>query len=34
MSKTILAVLVAAAANTFYPDQLSTVEGFVANHGG
>ena len=27
-------VIVAAAANTFCPDQLSTVEGFIANHGG
>jgi hypothetical protein len=32
MSKPILAVLV-AAANTFCPDQWSTVEGFIANHG-
>ena len=27
-------VFVAAAADTFCPDQLSTVEGFIANHGG
>lgn len=27
-------VIVAAAANTFCPDQLSTVEGFIVNHGG
>jgi Protein of unknown function (DUF732) len=27
-------VIVAAAANTICPDQLSTVEGFIANHGG
>ena len=27
-------VIVAAAASTFCPDQLSTVEGFIANHGG
>jgi hypothetical protein len=27
-------VIVAAAANTSGPDQLSTVVGFIANHGG
>jgi hypothetical protein len=27
-------VVVGAAGNTFCPDQLSTVEGFIANHGG
>ena len=26
--------VVGAAGNTFCPDQLSTVEGFIANHGG
>jgi hypothetical protein len=27
-------IILAAAANTFCPDQLSTAEGFIANHGG
>jgi hypothetical protein len=27
-------IIVGAAANTFCPDQLSTVQGFIANHGG
>jgi Protein of unknown function (DUF732) len=27
-------IILGAAANTFCPDQLSTVEGFIANHGG
>jgi hypothetical protein len=27
-------IIIGAAANTFCPDQLSTVEGFIANHGG
>ncbi|MFZ0717247.1 DUF732 domain-containing protein [Mycobacterium sp.] len=27
-------IIVGAAANTFCPDQLSTVEGFVEDHGG
>ena len=27
-------IVIGAAANTFCPDQLSTVQGFIANHGG
>lgn len=27
-------IIVGAAASTFCPDQLSTVQGFIANHGG
>jgi hypothetical protein len=27
-------IIIWAAANTFCPDQLSTVEGFIENHGG
>jgi hypothetical protein len=27
-------IIIGSAANTFCPDQLSTVQGFIANHGG